>query len=65
MPTYDYLCGACGHLMEVFQAITEGHKRKCPKCKALKLKRLIGLGGGFIFKGEGFHCNDYPKKNND
>ncbi len=25
--------------------------RKCPECKKLKLKRLIGAGGGAIVKG--------------
>jgi putative FmdB family regulatory protein len=62
MPTYDYLCLGCGHTLEVFQSIKEGPKRKCPKCSALKLKRQIGAGGGVIFKGSGFHVNDYPKK---
>jgi putative FmdB family regulatory protein len=52
---------ACGHSLEIFQKITEGAKRKCPECGALKLKRQIGTGGAIIFKGEGFHCNDYPK----
>ena len=41
------------------QSITASVKRKCPKCKKIKLKRLIGGGSGAIFKGEGFYCNDY------
>lgn len=59
MPTYDYLCKACGHRFELFQSMTEGAKRKCPECKKLKLERLIGAGAGIIFKGSGFYETDY------
>jgi putative FmdB family regulatory protein len=59
MPTYDYACGACGHTFEAFQSITEPRKRKCPRCKKLKLERLIGQGAGFLFKGGGFYQTDY------
>jgi len=59
MPTYDYRCGQCGHTLELFQSITESPKKKCPACKKLKLKRIIGAGAGFIFKGSGFYQTDY------
>lgn len=59
MPTYEYECSACGHTMEAFQPITENPLRKCPKCKKLKLRRLIGSGAGIIFKGSGFYQTDY------
>ncbi|MFT5288037.1 MAG: putative FmdB family regulatory protein [Planctomycetota bacterium] len=59
MPTYDYRCDACGHELELFQSFSESAKRKCPACKELKLKRLIGMGGGVIFKGSGFYQTDY------
>jgi putative FmdB family regulatory protein len=59
MPTYDYLCEACGHAMEMFQSITESAKKKCPRCGKLKLKRLLGTGAGVIFKGSGFYGTDY------
>jgi putative FmdB family regulatory protein len=59
MPTYDYRCEACGHRLELFQSITESPKKKCPDCKKLKLKRMIGAGAGFIFKGSGFYETDY------
>jgi len=61
MPTYAYVCGQCNQATDIFQSIKEGHRRKCPKCGALKLKRQIGSGSGVIFKGTGFHCTDYPK----
>lgn len=59
MPTYDYLCEACGHELEMFQSITASPARKCPSCGALKLRRQIGAGGGLIFKGSGFYITDY------
>jgi putative FmdB family regulatory protein len=62
MPTYEYLCGACEHAFEKFQKITAGRLRKCPECGKLRLKRLISGGGGIIFRGEGFYCNDYGDK---
>ena len=62
MPTYDYLCSGCGHKFEKSQPITGNPLRKCPKCKELKLKRLIGSGAGVIFKGTGFYETDYRSK---
>jgi putative FmdB family regulatory protein len=59
MPTYDYECGACGHEFELFQQITANPVRKCPKCGAIKVKRLIGSGGAILFKGSGFYTTDY------
>lgn len=41
MPTYDYECDACGHKFELFQSIVADAERKCPKCKRLKLRRLL------------------------
>jgi len=59
MPTYDYICENCGHQFEHFQSITAKPLRQCPKCRKRKLKRLIGIGSGVIFKGSGFYQTDY------
>jgi putative FmdB family regulatory protein len=59
MPTYDYVCNACGHGLEVFQSIHEPVLRKCPRCKKPKLERRIGPGAGILFKGSGFYQTDY------
>ena len=59
MPTYDYVCDACGHEFELFQSMTESVKRTCPKCKKRKLRCLIGTGGAIMFKGSGFYQTDY------
>jgi putative FmdB family regulatory protein len=59
MPTYDYECDACGHAFELFQSISEAHKRKCPECGKSKLRRLLGTGAAVMFKGSGFYQTDY------
>lgn len=59
MPTYEYKCDNCSHQFEQFQSITANALKKCPQCGKLKLKRLIGAGGGVIFKGSGFYETDY------
>lgn len=59
MPTYDYVCEACAHELELFQNISEAPKKKCPACGKSRLKRKIGGGAGFLFKGSGFYLTDY------
>ena len=59
MPTYDYRCGACGKTFEHFQSIHSPRLKKCPHCGKPKLERLIGGGGGLLFKGSGFYITDY------
>ena len=59
MPTYDYYCDACHHAFELFHSMKDEPVRKCPKCKKLKVRRLLGTGGGIIFKGTGFYQTDY------
>jgi putative FmdB family regulatory protein len=59
MPTYDYVCEACGHAFEQFQSISEPELEKCPECKKKKLRRLMGTGAALMFKGSGFYTTDY------
>ena len=59
MPTYDYVCDACGHEFEHFQSMSDRHLRTCPKCHKKKLVRKVGAGAGLIFKGTGFYITDY------
>jgi len=62
MPTYEYECDACGHEFEELQTMSERPIRKCPKCKKLRVRRLISGGAGVIFKGSGFYETDYKRK---
>jgi putative FmdB family regulatory protein len=59
MPTYDYLCDACGHQFEEIQSFSDKVLVKCPACGKKKLRRLFGTGAGIIFKGSGFYETDY------
>ncbi len=61
MPTYQYQCRNCGHELEEFQSITEPPLVHCPHCNNDTLVRIIGAGGGLIFKGSGFYLTDYKK----
>ena len=58
MPLYDYRCPKCG-VFEVEQSIKDKIFSKCPKCGS-DIKRLIS-SSGIVFKGSGFHVNDYRK----
>lgn len=58
MPTYDYVCTACGHEYELFQKMTDEPKKRCPKCRS-RVERKIGSGAGLLFKGSGFYITDY------
>lgn len=62
MPTYEYECTNCGNTFEKFQGITEQPLKRCPKCRH-KVRRLMGTGGGIIFKGSGFYSTDYRSDN--
>lgn len=59
MPTYEYKCSDCSHHFEVFQSMKEEKLKTCPQCGKDSLSRLIGTGGGLIFKGSGFYLTDY------
>ena len=60
MPTYEYECQKCGCSFEEFQSITAEPLKTCRKAKCRgRVKRLIGSGGGLLFKGSGFYETDY------
>src|SRR3990172_7905053 len=64
MPTYEYECTQCGRRFEVFQSIKAKPHRKldtdCDRCDhRAPVRRLIGAGGGLLFKGSGFYQTDY------
>tara|TARA_Y100000589_G_scaffold51812_2_gene43168 strand:- start:1453 stop:1794 length:342 start_codon:yes stop_codon:yes gene_type:complete len=59
MPTYDYRCEACDHEFELFQQMSAPVETVCPKCGLESLRRLVGTGGGILFKGSGFYETDY------
>ena len=58
MPTYEYKCQSCKRRFEVSQRMTDQPLTECAECHG-PLKRLIGAGAGFLFKGNGFYATDY------
>ena len=60
MPNYDYECSKCGRRFEVFQSMKDEKLTACPSdgCNG-RVKRLLGTGGGILFKGQGFYQTDY------
>lgn len=60
MPTYEYRCNDCGHVFEMFQAMTADPVTKCPKCSG-SVVRLIGTGSAILFKGPGFEATDHAR----
>ena len=65
MPTYDYECRTCGHRFEALQRITAEPLERCPREECPegtgtgRVRRLIGTGGGLLFRGSGFYITDY------
>lgn len=57
MPTYVYR-REDGSTFEVQQRITEDPLDTCPDT-GQDVERIITGNGGIIFKGDGFHVNDY------
>src|SRR4051812_35332556 len=58
MPTYVYECSNCSDVFEVEQRITENPINECACGSKGTVKRLI-QPVGVMFKGGGFHINDY------
>ena len=60
MPNYDYECQKCATRFEVFQSMNDAKLTDCPDASCGgTVKRLLGTGGGIIFKGAGFYQTDY------
>ena len=60
MPTYEYKCLKCKKTFEKTQRMSDPALKKCEFCKG-RVERLIGMGGGLIFKGSGFYETDYKR----
>jgi len=60
MPTYEYLCKACGHEFEREQRITDGPVKTCPACKKRRVERLISQTS-FVLKGGGWYPDLYHR----
>jgi putative FmdB family regulatory protein len=61
MPTYSYLCDACGKSFEKEQRIVEDPIKICAHCGKPKARRQI-VSGNFILKGGGWYSDGYGSK---
>lgn len=59
MPTYVYQCRACSEQTELVQKMTDPPLTVCPACGG-EVRKLL-FAPGIVFKGPGFHVNDYRK----
>jgi putative FmdB family regulatory protein len=60
-PIYEYECVPCKRTIEMTFKMNENPVVACKKCKK-EMKHIISKIGGFVLKGKGFYCNDYPKR---
>jgi putative FmdB family regulatory protein len=58
MPTYSYLCDACGKSFEKEQRISEDALKTCVLCGKDQAHRQI-VSGNFILKGGGWYSDGY------
>ena len=56
MPTYEFVCLACGTHVEVYQRITDEPLRECGVCGG-QLRKVFHPAG-ILFKGSGFYATD-------
>ena len=56
VPTYEYLCDACGYAFELVQAFSDAPVSECPQCKGNVRKVYSNVG--IVFKGSGFYKTD-------
>lgn len=56
MPTYQYMCTACGEDVEAVQSFSDPALTECPAC-AGRLRKVFGTVG-VVFKGSGFYKTD-------
>lgn len=61
MPIYVYRCQQCNEYTEALQKASDPLLQTCPHCQAEALVKVIAPVG-VIFKGTGFHKNDYSGK---
>lgn len=61
MPTYVYECSSCKSVFEAEQRMTEAPLNTCACGSTGTVKRVI-QPVGVMFKGAGFHINDYATR---
>jgi putative FmdB family regulatory protein len=57
VPTYDYVCEACGHRLEVVHAFSAEGPRECPNCHSHALRKVFAAPA-IVFRGSGWAKKD-------
>jgi putative FmdB family regulatory protein len=57
MPTYDYVCEACSHRLEVIHAFSAEGPRECPNCHSHALRKVFAAPA-IVFRGSGWAKKD-------
>jgi putative FmdB family regulatory protein len=57
MPTYDYVCRACGHRVEIHHGLYAEQPTQCPNCHSHALRKAIAAPA-IVFKGTGWAKKD-------
>jgi len=63
MPIYEYQCGQCGNIIEVWQKFSDPPIEHCEKCGG-PLKKIISQNT-FRLKGSGWYVTDYASKSSN
>ncbi|MBM3500667.1 MAG: hypothetical protein FJX74_18575 [Armatimonadetes bacterium] len=59
MPIYEYECKKCGHRFDVMQSFSDAPLKTCESSGCRGRVRKVISPPAIIFKGSGFHVNDY------
>ena len=57
MPVYEYQCGKCSRIFEIWQKINDKPPERCPDC-AGSMHKLVSLSS-FHLKGGGWYVDGY------
>jgi putative FmdB family regulatory protein len=60
VPLYEYECRKCHHRFEEIRKLSDPPVRRCPKCKANRVQKLLSAPA-VHFKGTGWYVTDYGK----
>jgi len=63
VPIYEFVCEACGRLMEVMQKVGDPAPPACPECGGTRMARMVSRTS-FQLKGGGWYSDLYssPKE---
>jgi putative FmdB family regulatory protein len=57
---YEYKCGDCEKVHEVWAKMSDPAPAHCPECQSPKLEKVISATS-FALKGSGWYTTDYKK----